>query len=136
MKEIFSSPDAVTIENGILTKYCGDGDTVVVPEGVTEIAKCAFFRKAHIKEIVLPKSLKKIGEYAFYGACGFAEICLPEGLCEIGEYAFSRCHFREIVIPVKLLFFWCSRVTSARAKASSSPSLDLSRLEYSDLISS
>lgn len=99
MKEIHLLPDAMTIENGVLIKYCGDCDSVAVPEGVTEIAEGAFFRKAHIKEISLPQSLRKIGAYAFYGACGIANMSLPAGLCEIGEGAFERCYFREAVIP-------------------------------------
>ena len=45
MKETISVPEAMTVENGVFVKYCGDGEIVVVPEGVTEIAKCAFFAR-------------------------------------------------------------------------------------------
>ena len=39
-------------------------DTVVIPEGIEEIAK-EVFSGSSIKKIVFPQSLKKIGDHAF-----------------------------------------------------------------------
>ena len=41
--------------------------SVVIPEGVEEIQKYAFYNCTGLRSVVLPKSLKFIREYAFYG---------------------------------------------------------------------
>ena len=84
---------------------------VIIPEGVEEIQKYAFYNCIHLKEVVIPNSMKFIREYAFYkteieeidlknskliGAFAFAEnstlkrVVMPE-MYAIGRRAFENC---------------------------------------------
>ena len=84
---------------------------VIIPEGVEEIQKYAFYNCIHLKEVVIPDSMKFIREYAFYkteieeidlkkskliGAFAFAEnsslksVTMPE-MYAIGRRAFENC---------------------------------------------
>jgi len=74
-------------------------ETVVLPEGVTEIADGsaasgiwgAFAYCYNLKRITLPGSLTKIGSFAFYSCKSLAEIDLPAQLTGIGDGAFAEC---------------------------------------------
>ena len=54
------------IKNGVLIKYVGPGDDVVIPEGVTQIGREAFQFCWGLTGVVFPKTLKVIDPYAFY----------------------------------------------------------------------
>ena len=110
------------IENGVLTKYVGSGEDVVIPEGVTEIGQMAFLRcdvkKVHIPEgvtrignwafdrcsnllsVVLPVSVTEIGKDVFFCCESLVDITLPDGVQRIGPGAFSGCkRLRSLRIP-------------------------------------
>ena len=72
-------------------------ETLILPEGITEIGECAF-KWSGLHRISLPFSLKKIGRSAF-SECKLQELDLPEGLEEIGRDAFKFVDFDEITIP-------------------------------------
>ena len=59
--------------------------TLVIPEGVTEIASRAFYGCKSLTSITLPKSLRKIGESAFYGCKNLSEVHISDitAWCEI-----------------------------------------------------
>lgn len=80
--------DEFFIEDGLVLKeYFEDAETVVIPEGVVEIAPMVFEGK-RLKKVVLPKSLKRIGTCAFRGT-GLQELVLPKSLEEIDAWAFA-----------------------------------------------
>ena len=106
--------DFVMDENGVLTKYKGNSEKVVVPEGVTSIGDyafygcsgltsielpegvtsigaSAFFHCFRLTSIELPERITNIGNSAFYGCSGLTSIELPEGVISIGDGAFSKC---------------------------------------------
>lgn len=65
---------------------------VVVPRGVEEIQKYAFYNCTGLKEIVLPETLKIIREYAFYNDKKLETIDLSDTKVEtIGRAAFYNC---------------------------------------------
>jgi len=64
--------------------------TVIVPEGVTEIASSAFSRRKSLTGIVLPSTLKTIGAYAFSGT-GLTSVTVPAGVTDMGEQIFGDC---------------------------------------------
>lgn len=92
-------------------------ETVILPEGVTEISdgedefwstgfnsgvyKYGAFRfDTALKSIILPNTLTKIGNYAFFGCTGLIDIQWGTNITSIGEYAFSGCtRLRKILIP-------------------------------------
>ena len=65
----------------------GNSIDVEIPEGVEEIADCAFEEAAWIDKVTFPKSLKKIGKKAFKG-CQTKAIKFPKNLEIIDDEAF------------------------------------------------
>ena len=108
------------IENGILKQYTGSERSVIVPEGVTEIAEGVFReggmtvpgrswmrymwidlrKKGSLRSVQLPSTLKVIRANAFRECSALCRVELPEGLEEISALAFFDCErLKEITIP-------------------------------------
>ena len=69
------------IENGVLKKYVGPGGELVIPEGVTEIAKTAFADCAALSHIKLPDSLKYLDPKIFKDTSVLKLQATKEGGC-------------------------------------------------------
>ncbi len=89
------------IENGVLTKYTGNSEYVIVPEDVKSIGECAFYRSC-IKKITLPCKLKSIKSQAFANCSKLTEIEIPDSVTTIGKYAFSNSALEHIKLSEKL----------------------------------
>ena len=94
---------------------------IVVPEGVTEIGKGAFYdAKNTLEKVVLPSSLMKIGKSAFERCEKLTEIDLPSNLAEIEESAFEECGLKSLVCPKGLkkidryAFLRCKELASVK----------------------
>lgn len=109
------------INNGVLKKYGGLDEHVVVPEGVSEIGEGAFRWNGRIKSVKLPESLQKINRYAF-AMCGKLEkVDIPDGVVAIDECAFDNCNsITEIALPETLkelngdAFWGCPKINEIR----------------------
>lgn len=113
--------------------------SVIIPDGVEEIQKYAFYNCSALKKVELPTTLTKIMEYAFYDNQALEEINLENvivigakafGNCEllleantskantIGDFAFENCKFIQAVDLHELkragnsAFVNCSRLTT------------------------
>ena len=98
------------IENGVLKGYDGPGGDIVIPEGVTEIGRQAFYRgmKPHVKlgTVTIPESVKHIREGAFEYS-SLRRVVLPESLEEMGRDeavvslgVFSHCtNLESVTVP-------------------------------------
>lgn len=64
---------------------------IVIPNGVTDIKKYAFYSCKNLTSITIPNFVTTIGSCAFYGCSGLTSITIPEGVTTIGNYAFSDC---------------------------------------------
>ncbi len=64
--------------------------SIVVPEGVEEIQKYAFYNCSGLKEVILPSSIKTIREYAFCNDTKLEKINL-DTVTVIGREAFKDC---------------------------------------------
>ena len=53
------------IKEGVLQKYLGHSETVVIPEGVTDIGENAFYECHSLKSVEIPKSVMYLGVFAF-----------------------------------------------------------------------
>ena len=60
------------VENGVLKGYTGDDTEIVIPEGISEIGKCAF-KGFKGSKIVIPNGVTIIGEKAFSGCTKIKE---------------------------------------------------------------
>ncbi len=80
------------IKDGVLIRCHKDNETsIVIPEGVTEIAEDAFRRCKALESVVIPNSVKEIGNEAFYSCESLKSLQIPESLTKIGENAFYYC---------------------------------------------
>lgn len=76
----------------VIQSVCFDSDTletVVLPEGVEEIARVSFFGCTNLKNITLPSTLKKIGDGAFEGCNSLTSINFPPSLETIEDSVFA-----------------------------------------------
>ncbi len=94
----------------------------VVPDTVTSIKNCAFFRAVNLTEVTLPElpwidqctfygcesltavhggaGVSEIRDGAFWHCTSLTEIALPDTLKTIHKYAFRDCpSFKEVIIP-------------------------------------
>ena len=85
------------IENGVLTKYEGGSDTVVIPDGITHIGKGAFRYCTNLCRIVIPDSVTEIGDQAFSFCTKLTDVIVPDGVTRIGCHAFRRCKNLKIL---------------------------------------
>lgn len=88
------------IEKGVLKKYVGSSEDVVIPYGVFEIGEKAFFNCDKIKTVKFSDSVESICKAAFQFCEGIKAVELPGSLKTIGEEAFSNCaRLESIVVP-------------------------------------
>ena len=71
---------------------------LVLPEGLTRIGNCAFYRCDNLASVTLPQSLKTIGWSAFQGT-SLTAVTIPAGVTTLGESAFLRTPLTAVTIP-------------------------------------
>lgn len=91
------------IENGVLIKYTGADDAVVVPSGITKIEKRAFQNCNSIITVEIPDSVIEIGEAAFSNCSSLRCAKLGSAVTNINKWTFDGCASLETVaLPLKL----------------------------------
>ncbi len=90
--EKLADKDGFIIYDSVLHSYCGEGGSVVIPQGVTYIEEKAFFECERITDITIPDTVTAIGDEAFAYCHGLKRIWLPESVAEIGNRAFFRAY--------------------------------------------
>ncbi len=95
-------PDSMK-STGLVFGKCSFESSVVVPEGVTEIAEGAFYGNCGLHGIKLPSTLIIIGRDAFNGCQNLSSVDMSncDMLEEIGEQAFSDCPSAEFSFPAE-----------------------------------
>lgn len=94
----------VIVGDGVLIGYNGDGGEVVLPDGVRYISR-AFYRQygrseVPIQSVVLPEGVTEIGESAFLSIQTLESVMLPDSLRRIGQAAFCECRaLKSIALP-------------------------------------
>lgn len=88
------------IVNGVLIRYLGSEESVVIPEGVKRIGCGAFEGKRDLRRITIPEGVTHIDGQAFLNCTSLEDLRLPDGLTRIGARAFAGCWaLRSICIP-------------------------------------
>lgn len=76
--------------------------TIVVPDGVEQIAQGALGLLAAARRIMLPETTWLIGERAFFGDTSLDDVVLPSRLKSLGSEAFGCCRsLRTVTFPMK-----------------------------------
>ena len=87
------------IINGVLIKYHGNSNRVVIPDEVTKIGYEAFKYK-RVRSVEIPNTCTEIYHYAFYECDSLENIKIPNSVNTIGHQAFGKCKkLRDIKIP-------------------------------------
>ncbi|MEE1397814.1 leucine-rich repeat protein [Ruminococcus sp.] len=86
-----AADNAFEIENGVLKKYHGDANAVVIPDGVTSIGDFAFQNCESLTAVKIADSVTSIGNFAFWGCGALASVYIPDGVTSIGDGTFQTC---------------------------------------------
>ncbi|MDR2719166.1 MAG: leucine-rich repeat domain-containing protein [Treponema sp.] len=95
-EELQSQVKTTLEKSGVFIHYEGDGGDVLIPKGITAIAKYVFYGK-EITHITFPEGLASIGEDAFYECRDLTSIYIPKSVIEIGENAFHDCNSLQTI---------------------------------------
>ncbi|MBR0484252.1 MAG: glycoside hydrolase family 9 protein, partial [Oscillospiraceae bacterium] len=88
--EIPSEIDGMPVTKIGATAFYGCALTsVVIPEGVTDIASGAFWHSKKLTEVSLPSTLTTIERFAFNDCPSLISISFPESLTTVGNSAFT-----------------------------------------------
>jgi len=88
---------------GVLIKYNGSAEHVIVPDDVIYIGKYAFVGCNFIRSVELPEEVVHIYARAFLNCTKLEKINLPPYLADIGEGAFCGCrNLKQIQFPRRL----------------------------------
>lgn len=79
------------INEGVLIRYTGKKQSVVIPDEVVEISRNAFDGCNYIVSLTIPLSIKQLKSSAFMNKTHLESVNLPEQLSEIPKFIFSDC---------------------------------------------
>ena len=88
------------VRNGVLLKYSGQAEEVIIPSCVRSIADRAFKDSKNLQSVTMSGSVTAIGDSAFYNCQSLKSVILSSGLTSIGRYVFSDCgSLQSVAIP-------------------------------------
>ena len=87
------------IKGGILVKYNGRKEHVVLPDGIIAIGEKAFEKNTTVKSVKIPASVKAIRDEAFNGCINLSSVLMCNGLVAIGSKVFYQAGIERIFIP-------------------------------------
>ena len=97
---------SVVIENGVtnIAHYafgdCSSLTAINIPESVTNIGRDAFRNCSGLTSITIPGSVMSIGDETFFGCSSLTSVAIGNGVTSIGESAFLDCSaLTSITIP-------------------------------------
>ncbi len=89
------------IENGVLIKYTGNEENVVIPLGVVKVDKFAF-KDSNVVEVILPSTVETISDVAFNETPNLQRFVVSEDnptYCSINGCLYSKDYKRFICCP-------------------------------------
>lgn len=82
----------LTPDETVVVKLLEPHVKITIPDGVKEIAPCAFSNDRRIRSVILPAGLRKIGHHAFM-TTNISEVKIPSSVEDIGHDAFTNCPY-------------------------------------------
>ncbi len=76
---------------------CSGIESIVLPEGLTELPSRAFYNCYGLKEVILPNTLTVIGQEAFKSCSALEKLILPESVTTISQWAVDGCSGLKLV---------------------------------------
>ena len=92
-------PDGVTNIGNYAFSSCTGLTSVTLPDSVTSIGKSAFSSCTGLTSVTLPDSVTSIGDGVFSGCSGLTSVTIPDSVTSIGNYAFYRTGLTSVTIP-------------------------------------
>ena len=80
------------IEDGILKKYKGSDENVVIPDNVTYIGGHAFASCSSLVSVTIPESVRTIDVQAFWMCSSLTSVMIPDSVTDIELGAFRGCN--------------------------------------------
>lgn len=84
------------VGDGILVKYNGTSNDIVIPEGVKFVADA--FEDIEVHSVAFSSTVEKIGNSAFYGEYTLKSVTIPGNVKVIGKSAFGNCSLKELTL--------------------------------------
>lgn len=82
---------------------------LVIPNGVKDVASCAFMYCASLTSVTIPDSVTNIGYAAFEQCTALTDVTIPDSVTEIGSRAFRYCNeLTKATIGSGVEFIWLS----------------------------
>ena len=79
------------IEEGVLIKYIGESENIIIPSNVQSIGIGAFWNCMSLFSVVIPNGVERIGGDAFYYCKNLENINIPNSVELIGNDPFAGC---------------------------------------------
>lgn len=99
------------VTNGVLVKYTGLSETLIIPNCVKEIGYRAFAYNHTLKRVHIPASVTRIGGEAFFYSAELQSVQIPDSVTRIGSKAFHECrHLDSVIIPDYFDFEYISQI--------------------------
>ncbi len=104
--------------------FCHTLEKITFPEGLEKIGNKAFNDCTRLTDAIFPSTLKTIGKDAFFECSSLKNVKLNDGLISLGAGSFFQCkNLKDIVIPSSVTevgdycFAWCDNLENAQIDA-------------------
>ncbi len=89
--EIMQPQEEFTVEDGVLLRYAGSAERVVLPAGLREIGEEAFSGNTSVRFVEMPGSVARIGASAFRGCTSLESVTLSPAVIDLPQSTFEGC---------------------------------------------
>lgn len=79
------------ILNGILMKYAGNRNHVIIPNGVKQLRNSVFWNCLSIEKLIIPDTVRSLGGDTFYNCKNLKELTIPSSVAIMGDNPFANC---------------------------------------------